>query len=374
MHYRNDYITHPLSKHEPPPKAFYVPPSTSMQGASTYTQDYPGHGVCLREFYGQKEVRRLPIEKFDANPTYLSDYKKWALPPRIQHRPNNKYEKPSVSMEQSSTSQRDYRYQFAPPRESAQPSVKAMQSNEPLQSHTEHSTSFIPHEIKCRSVTEKEKYVMPEVPMALITTFQTDYTGAKSLPAETMRPVQTSMVSNCPLASSSEFRDNFVAWPTVSRKPNAALTYEKPKGNIDFQTTQRLNFSSPNINLKPTTTKQSFTYRPPDVPLDCATQYNNSFKKWNLESTSPRMRQKLQDGTTLGGKFEGQSTMKEHFVHHQNLKHVQSCKPTDKGFSSHSPLDDDTIYKVSYVPQSMKEVERYPTPDWLKQREIVQPH
>ena len=40
MHYRNDYITHPLSKHEPPPKAFYVPPSTSMQGASTYTQDY----------------------------------------------------------------------------------------------------------------------------------------------------------------------------------------------------------------------------------------------------------------------------------------------------------------------------------------------
>jgi len=38
---------------------------------------------------------------------------------------------------------------------------------------------------------------------------------------------------------------------------------------------------------------------------------------------------------------------------------------------SDAGLEDKTIYKISYVPQSMEFTERYPTPDWLKQQEEI---
>ena len=50
---------------------------------------------------------------------------------------------------------------------------------------------------------------------------------------------------------------------------------------------------------------------------------------------------------------------------------AHSFKPDRTFMQSEKALDDRTIYKVNYVPQSMEQVERYPTPDWLKQQEFL---
>lgn len=50
---------------------------------------------------------------------------------------------------------------------------------------------------------------------------------------------------------------------------------------------------------------------------------------------------------------------------------AKSCKPGYSVLHSENPMDDRTMYKINYIPQSMAQVERYPTPDWLKCQESV---
>uniref|UniRef100_H2YNL7 Uncharacterized protein n=1 Tax=Ciona savignyi TaxID=51511 RepID=H2YNL7_CIOSA len=186
-----------------------------MEGRSMYKLDYPGHNTGPAQIAKRSETRSVPLVKFEAHPTYTSDYKRWTLPPRVRFGPENDYKKPSVKMENSSTFQQDYIRRVAAPRESAKPPDKAFQSDVPLESHTVHRVSYVPHQVQPRTQRERERYAPPTVPMHSETTFKQDFTGPRSLPAESMRPSQAPFSSTDPLASSSEFRDSFVAWPVV---------------------------------------------------------------------------------------------------------------------------------------------------------------
>nr|XP_002130979.1 stabilizer of axonemal microtubules 2 [Ciona intestinalis] len=364
--FRLDYIPHQLSKHEPHPKEVYNPPGTPMEGVSMYRQDYPGHNTGPAQLAKRSEARSVPLVKFEAHPTYASDFKRWTIPPRVKLGPDNDYKKPVVKMENTSTFQQDYIHRFAPPRESARPPDKAFQSDVPLESHTVHRVSFIPHQIQPRLQREKEKYCAPTVPMNSETTFKQDFTGPRALPAESMRPSQAPFVSTDPLASSSEFRDSFVAWPVVRPYRKEPLKYQGPQGDMELLSTQRLDFRS--LNGRPASAKRPAVRRGKVMPFEGVTNYSSDFKKWNVPRTLGKPRPEAIQQT---GRFEGLSTARQHFITHSGALPARSCKPDNRAFLSDSALEDKTIYKVSYVPKSMREVERYPTPDWLKQQEDI---
>jgi len=114
--------------------------------------------------------------------------------------------------------------------------------------------------------------------MDSITTMQTDFKGLRAPPAESMKPAHTFMQSTDPLSTSSEFRDQFVAWPVHRPERREALKYKRPEGTIDLNSTQRTDFKllngRPALPIKPTVrlTKSH--------PFDGTTNYSNDFKRW----------------------------------------------------------------------------------------------
>lgn len=167
------------------------------------------------------------------------------------------------------------------PPKSAKPPDKAFQSEEPLDNNTIHKLNFVPHPLEVRARREKAVYIAPTVPMNDSTTFKRDFRGLKSTPAQSMKPTQSALQSNEPLATSSEFRDRFVAWPVNRPKRHEALKYVAPEGNIDLQTTQRVDFRAldgrPALSVKPSTKLTK------SLPFDGTTNYNSDFKRWQFQ-------------------------------------------------------------------------------------------
>ena len=139
---------------------------------------------------------------------------------------------------------------------------------------------YVPHDLEVRAKREKEKYNPPTVPMHSITTMQTDFQGQKAPPAESMKPTHTFMQSTDPLATSSEFRDRFVAWPVHRPERREALKYKAPEGTMDLQSTQRLDFKL--LNGRPALPVRPVTKLTKSHPFDATTNYSNDFKRWNV--------------------------------------------------------------------------------------------
>jgi len=150
---------------------------------------------------------------------------------------------------------------------------------------------------------EKEKFIPPTVPMDSVTTFQTDFTGPRAPPAESMKPSQTHFASKDPLSSSSEFRDSFVAWPVVRPRRPEPLKYAGPQGNIELITTHRVDFRGQ--NARPASPKRPAVKRSQTLPFDGTTNYSTDFKRWQIARTLGKPRQEAVHG---GGKLLKQYT------------------------------------------------------------------
>ncbi|XP_039267403.2 stabilizer of axonemal microtubules 1-like [Styela clava] len=360
--FRRDYIPHPLPEKKVITREVYKPPGTAMEGVSMYRQDYPLVKGDRPQLAKRSEARKLPSGKFDTVPTYTSEYKRWNIEPRASFRADREYKVPAEKMENTSTFRRDYIAHSAAPRESAKPPNVAFQSDQPLQSATIHKINFVPHRLEPRPPREAREYVPPAVAMDSSTTFRQSYQGAKALPAESARPPQTQFMSKEPLASSSEFRDKFVAWPVERPHRHEMDKYKKPPGEIDLQTTQRLDFK--HVISRPAESKKPDVKRAQTMPFVGITNYNTDFKKWQV----PREPIKIREPSLHpSGKFEGESTTRLHFTR-LSAPPARSCKPDGKAFMSEAPFDDHTIYRTDYIPKSMDLTERYPTPDWLKEQ------
>lgn len=360
--FMNDYIPYPLPEKTYRPAEAFKPPSTSMEGVSVYQRDYPYLKGDRPQLARRQETRSIPNVKFSAVPTYSTDYKKWALPPRESYKENREYKLPDQKMDNMSTFRRDYRGHVQPPRQSAKPPNVAFQSEVPLQSETIHRINFIPHSLEPRPPREPQRYAAPTVSMDTKTTFRESYQGTRSFPAESAKPPQTHHMSTEPIASSSEFRDRFVAWPVERPYRHEMERYKKPAGEIDLQTTSQLEFR--HVRGRPAESKKPEAKRVQSKPFAGTTNYRTDFKKWNLAREQPKARDQ---SLHPSGKFEGQSTTRLHFVRH-SAQPARSCKPNNRAFMSEAPLQGNTIYRTDYIPQSMDMVERYPTPDWLKEQ------
>ena len=137
---------------------------------------------------------------------------------------------------------------------------------------------YIPHDVEARAKREKEKYFPPTIPMDSITTMQTDFKGLKAPPAESMKPSHTFMQSTDPLATSSEFRDRFVAWPVHRPERREALKYKAPEGTMDLVSTQRTDFKL--LNGRPALPVKPAVKLAKSHPFDGTTNYSTDFKRW----------------------------------------------------------------------------------------------
>ena len=74
-----DYLPHELSKHMLPAKLPYIPPTQSMQSKSMYTQDYPVYNDAAPAVPVRRSEQTKLGGKFDAMPTYTSEFFTTAL-------------------------------------------------------------------------------------------------------------------------------------------------------------------------------------------------------------------------------------------------------------------------------------------------------
>lgn len=116
--------------------------------------------------------------------------------------------------------------------------------------------------------------------MNTTTTFKQDYMGIKVPPAESARPPQTHFVSTEPLASSSEFRDQFIVWPVEKPHRHEMDKYKKPHGDMDLRTTNRLDYKY--VVATPPASKKPEVKRSTTMPFDGTTNYQTDFKKWTV--------------------------------------------------------------------------------------------
>ena len=175
------------------------------------------------------------------------------------------------------------------------PPAVAFKSDDPIESQTLHKMYYVPHQLEARFKKEKETYNPPSIPMDGTTTFQTDFRGKKAPPAESMRPAQSAFQSKDPLSTSSEFRDQFIAWPVHRPERHEALKYVPPQGTMDLQSTQRLDFRS--VNGKPALPVKPAVKLAKSHPFEGTTNYSNDFKRWKVERILQRPKNEYVQGT-----------------------------------------------------------------------------
>lgn len=176
-----------------------------------------------------------------------------------------------------------------PPRESTKPPNVAFQSDQPLESNTVHKISYVPHKPEARKLKERVQFQPPTVAMSSNTTARDDFKGQQSLPAETCKPAQTHFLSKEPLASSSEFRDRFVAWPVVKPYKHEGERYKGPQGDMDLQTVNRLEYRT--YNSRPPESKKPQMRRSKTMPFQGTTNYSQDFKRWAVKREPHKFQQ-----------------------------------------------------------------------------------
>ena len=163
------------------------------------------------------------------------------------------------------------------------PNDIAAQSGVPLESATVHNTSYIPHQIAPREQREKVKFAPPTIPMDTATTFKQDFQKKQFVPTESMKPTTTAFVSKDPISSSTEFRDGYVAWPTVRPQRHEPPRYITPQGQFDHQTTQRIDFRQ--MKGRPASPKKPIPKKQSSAPFEGMTNYGQDFKRWCVPRT-----------------------------------------------------------------------------------------
>merc|ERR550534_869612 len=103
------------------------------------------------------------------------------------------------------------------------------------------------------------------------TTFKQDFQKKAYAPTESMKPTQNAFASKDPISTSSEFRDCYVAWPTVRPQRHEPPRYITPQGNFDHQTTQRIDFKQ--LRGRPASPKKPIPKKQLSAPFEGLTNY-----------------------------------------------------------------------------------------------------
>jgi len=364
--FSSSYYPHELQKHELPPKLPYLPPTTTMQTASMYTHDYPGRqgapAMPIKPRYS-----RPSGAKFNAIPTYSHDYQPWGAKKPDRPGPLRQWNPPQTKMDIETTFKRDYPGKYQPVRESMKPPHARVGSDVPIESNTTQRHDFIAHQLERRTLKSPKPYQAPTVPMEALTTMTRSFNEKPRSVRESLKPPHPIPKADAPMAGDTVQKSDYI--PHQLQKPHRHQqpAYQPPQGKMNLQTSSGVAYVEKK-GLPATAIK------PPNRPnqggaFEGNTNYMKEFQPWGV------VREKYEDKRAYvqnPAKFDGATTFNQTYKEHHGAGPSKSCKPVPTLLRTGAPIEGNTIYSTSYIPKSMCQVERYPTPEWIRRHEAAQ--
>lgn len=340
---RVDYVKHAIERpYQRVPDA-YKKPAGDHDMLTSYTKDYPQKHVDPAKAI-KHDMGRQAHGKFEGEPTYTSDYRKWDMSRPQRYGPDASWEPPKQKFEGQSTFQHDYTRYNEPPRQPLRPANAAIASG-PFDDRTGYRDDYVRHPLGPKFQKEREKYKPAGVPMDGLTTFMRDYRGERGDRTKAFKPEGRPVASDVPLDDITTQKNDYRKWPTERPFHHQPDQYKKPEGDIDTNTTHRLTYKQHPL-------QRHAAIKPPPGRVmnagqfDGVTNYNMDYKPWEIDRVHPTMQPKYQPNDAP---FEGISTQKAHYVPH-SLNPTASFKPHQAAINS-GPFDDGTIYRMEYTPK-----------------------
>jgi len=358
-----DYYPKQVSKHTLPPKLPYIAPSQSMQTHSMYQEDFP-HRKGAPAMPIKPAYRRPAGAKFDALPTYAHDFKSWGAHYPDRPRPLRNWQPPTQQVENLTTVMRDFAGTQGLPAQSAKPKQVVLKSMDPVEGLTTHKLDFDAKKVSPHPPRAQRGYQAPTVPMATTTTFNEEFVAKGNGVRESMRPQYHPNPNKDPMASSSEQKDRFQAWPVEKPWRREQPQYVQPTGKFDMATTSGQAYAGqkggPAQPVRPREGKVG------GGEFEGSTNYMHDFKVWPVAQNRVKVNR---TAAQSNAPFDGTTTFKESFVGPTDVRVRDSCRPKQTLIKNQQPLEGSTEYNDKYLPKSFEHRVRYPTPDWLKRRQ-----
>ncbi|GFN88637.1 stabilizer of axonemal microtubules 2-like [Plakobranchus ocellatus] len=340
--FRTDYVKHPLDKPYVHPHEEYKRPPGAIDTLTSYHRDYTEKHAPPAAMIKKEGPRQLPA-RFEGEPTYKIDYRKWPLEKHQAKVPEG-WAPPTQPFEGQSTFTHDFRKYNEPPRKSMRPTEATQLSNSPFDGNTGYRADYIKHPLQTRVPHEKEKYRGPNAPFDGMSTFTRDYTKKEGAKTESCRPNAEAYQSDAPLDDLTTFKNDYRRWNGERPHVHLPEQYRPPEGEMDHNTTHR-------IQYKPHPPQRVAMMKPGEgrvmIPgeFEGLTNYKSDYKPWGIHREVPKAREGWVPNNIP---FEGTATYKSHYTAH-NVAPPRSMKPDATAMASNAPFEDATMYRTEYT-------------------------
>ncbi|XP_063431812.1 stabilizer of axonemal microtubules 2-like isoform X1 [Mytilus trossulus] len=343
---RQDYIKHPMEKPFVRVPDQYQRPDGAMDGMTSYNKDFTKKMAPPAQQI-RHDGQKMQGGKFEGEPTYKSDYKKWDMSGRPgPYVSKDAWVQPTARFEGQTTMNHDYRKYAQQPRQSMKPQEASKLSDAPFADNTDYRQSYQPHALGPKFVREREQYKAPGVPFDGVTTFKRDYRGPVGELTKSFKPDNQAFSSGQPLEDLTTNRKDYIKYPTSKPYVHVQDGYKKPEGDMFMQTTHNSTYRelplARNALMRPTDAGKVS-----NAPFDGTTNYAQNYKQWQVR----RVEQPAREGYhPNNAPFEGMSTQKAHYIPHGMVPN-RSFKPDNTALQSDAPFEDSTMYRQDYVPK-----------------------
>ncbi|CAC5382555.1 unnamed protein product [Mytilus coruscus] len=285
------------------------------------------------KFVREREQYKAPGVPFDGVTTFKRDYRGPIGELTKSFKPDNQAFSSGQPLEDLTTNRKDYIKHAQPPRQSIKPQEASKLSDAPFADNTGYRQSYQPHILGPKFVREREQYKAPGVPFEGVTTFKRDYRGTIGELTKSFKPDNEAFSSGQPLEDLTTNRKDYIKYPASKPYVHVHEGYKKPEGDMFMQTTHKSTY-------RQLPWARNAMIRPTDAgkvsngPFDGTTNYAQNYKQWQVR----RVEQPAREGYhPNNAPFEGMSTQKAHFIP-QGMVENRSFKPDNTAFQSYANI------------------------------------
>ncbi|ESO94530.1 hypothetical protein LOTGIDRAFT_232357 [Lottia gigantea] len=346
--HRVDYIPHPVDRpalHQPDA---YKTPQGDFDMLTSYTKDYVEKGGPRAVPIKHEGLRQLPA-RFEGEPTYQSDYRKWPINRQPAYGDQGTWKPPTQQFVGETTFARDFQRYNQAPRKSMKPQEATKASDIPFDGRTGYRDYYIKHPLEARQMRQPEKFKPSGIPFDGLSTFRRDYTGPMGQKTESCKPLNQAFQSSAPLEDMTTFKNDYRRWATERPRLHDPDPYRRPEGDMDMNTTHQIAFKEHPLQKHMAKRPASATGLRPGT-FDDTTNYKTDFRPWELgQRMQPTMKP---DYNPSNAPFEGMPTYKAHYIKHP-INPMKSCKPDNSAIQSDAQFEDGTMYRMDYTPKKI---------------------
>nr|XP_033817358.1 stabilizer of axonemal microtubules 1 [Geotrypetes seraphini] len=346
--FRTDYVPHDVRARKPKKRAEYEPRTERMDLNSTYKLDYSPYGD-VRPVSSFKPVqgRTMCPVMMDGLSTYRGDYKKWQEAKRESLKPRNVRESPGL-FDNTTTCHDDYQFRGIPVTKSFKPSNVARISTTPMEHESNYRKEYIPFRLERREVREKAQYKPSDIPFDTLTTHRKDFRGSQGEAAKLIRPCYFIPKRDVPFSDSTEFQDQYKAWPNLPAQPRKMAAYIPPEEKMDCLSTHARDFKE--FKVKPRSPFIPLVSIKKSAPFDNNSTMKEDYRFWQYNK--PEMIKPKQQWLVPKDPFDDVTTFRRDYTE-KPCPFTTSCKPPAPPPRSFIPLDAHSTYAISYTPKQI---------------------